>query len=125
MPAQHIFVLQQHQLEHCHGRGIRLDCWTAPQYPITDTHRCVCHITAPAPHSLTSNMRTPRRFKALQPRVRGCIFDSCPAFMHKHAGARALAEGFSPALRPLVKALFYVLVRLSVALQGDYAAEFW
>jgi hypothetical protein len=67
----------------------------------------------------------PCRFKALQPRVRGCIFDSSPCFMHKHAGARALAEGFSPALRPLVKALFNLLVLVSVALQGDYAAAFW
>jgi hypothetical protein len=45
--------------------------------------------------------------------------------MHKRAGATALAEGFRPALRPIIRAVFHSLVWLAVALQGDYAAEFW
>jgi hypothetical protein len=57
--------------------------------------------------------------------VRGCIFDSCPCYMHKYAGANALAHGFPPAWRPLIRGLFSLLVLVSFALHGDYASKFW
>jgi hypothetical protein len=61
----------------------------------------------------------------VRPLVRGCVFDSCPCYMHKYAGANALAHGFPPPLRPLVRGLFHLLVLLSFALQGDYPQQFW
>jgi hypothetical protein len=68
---------------------------------------------------------TGRRFTGLRPLVRGCMFDSCPCYMHKHSGAHALAHGFPLPLRPLVRGLFHLLVLASFALQGDYPRQFW
>ena len=67
----------------------------------------------------------PNRYKDLKAQLVGLMFDSCPAYMYRHKGAKALSAGMHPILGLLMRMLFTVYSSLAMPFVGNITTRFW